>query len=127
MNGQYQHPQSVVKPARRVSGNYLAFNHLSLVECAFLAADLVSGARFLTAPTQKQAAGLARVSSCYVFWAIKRQDERRKIEAGLAPLVPPPDVISKTNGIGDAELVQLVRNIGVNRVLEAACTAETTH
>jgi hypothetical protein len=77
---------------------------------------------------------LARVNRTYVHYAVKRMAERAEIEAGLVPLVPPPLMAPKTNstalttesGIVDSGLVQFVRSVGINRVLEAAIAAEAT-
>jgi hypothetical protein len=86
---------------------------------------------------------LARVNFTYVHYAVKRQAERAEIERGLIPLVP-PHLGRKTNGhdrptinaikalqdtlrsipILDSELINFVRSVGVNRVLEAAVAAE---
>jgi hypothetical protein len=117
-----------------ISGRYLAYNKLSPIKRAFIAADLHLGTSFLTAPTQTQAAALARVNASYVCWALKRQAERTEIERGHTPLIPPHGevVVPKTNGatpttasgIDDAGLVQLVRSVGVNRVLNAAIAVE---
>ena len=127
-----------------IPGSYLAYNQLSLIERAFLAADLHLGAKRPTALTQQQSATLARVNRTYVHWAVKRQAERAEIERGLIPLVP-AHLGRKTNGhdnrptinaikalqdtlrsipILDSELINFVRSVGVNRVLEAAVAAE---
>jgi hypothetical protein len=116
-----------------ISGNYLAHNHASTVIRAFIGADLVSGVRTPVGLNQNQAAGLARVSPVYVHWALKRASERAEIERGHAPLIPPHGevVVPKTNGatlttngIDDAGLIQLVRSVGVNRVLNAAIAVD---
>jgi hypothetical protein len=117
-----------------ISGRYLAYNHAGPVKRAFIAADLHLGASFLTAPTQTQAAALARVNSSYVCWALKRQAERAEIERGHTPLIPPHGevVVPKTNGtthttasgIDDAGLVQFVRSVGIDRVIHAAIAVE---
>ena len=117
-----------------IPGIYLARNHLSLIKRAFLAADLISGAKCLTAPTQKQAAGLARVNAFYVYWALKRASDRAEIERGHVPLIPSHGeiVAPKTNGttpttasgIDDAGLVQFVRSVGIDRVIHAAIAVE---
>ena len=116
-----------------IPGSYLARNHLSLIKRAFLAADLISGVKCLTAPTHTQAAALARVSCNYVHHAIRRQAERAEIERGHAPLILPRGevVVPKTNGttrtangIDDAGLVQFVRSVGIDRVIHAAIAVE---
>jgi hypothetical protein len=120
-----------------LSGRFLAHNHAGPIARAFLAADLISGVKYFTAPTLLQAAALARVNRTYVQAALKRQAERAEIEAGRIPLILPPSesvvpkmngtTLTATSGIDDAELVQLVRCVGINRVLEAAIQAEATH
>jgi hypothetical protein len=117
-----------------ISGSYLAHNHASTVIRAFIAADLVSGVKCLTAPTQTQAAVLARVNCSYVHHAIRRQADRAEIERGHIPLIPPHGevVVPKTNGatptttsgIDDAGLVQFVRSVGIDRVIHAAIAVE---
>jgi hypothetical protein len=47
---------------RPISGRFLTHNHASLIKRAFCAANLISGVRCLSAPTQTQAAALARVN-----------------------------------------------------------------
>jgi hypothetical protein len=74
------------------------------------------------------------VNRTYVHWAIKRQAERTQIEAGLVPLVPPParrilreapdDIPVPAIAIPDVELIDFVRSVGVDRVLNAAVMAE---
>jgi hypothetical protein len=116
-----------------ISGSYLAHNHASTVIRAFIGADLVSGVRTPVGLNQNQAAGLVRVNASYVHWALKRLPDRAEIERGHTPLIPPHGevVVPKTNGtthtangIDDAGLVQLVRSVGVNRVLNAAIAVE---
>ena len=114
-----------IEPAKRslpLSGRHLAHAPLSLVERAFLAADLVTGAKYLVDPTQTQGAALARVNRTYVYWAVKRQAARWNIERGLIPLIPTGT--TPESGIDDPGLVRLVRSVGVNRVLDAAIAAE---
>jgi hypothetical protein len=133
-----------------VSGRFLAHNQLSLVKKAFVGADLTTGRRPLVVPTVLQSAMLARVKPTYVHYALKRQDERAAIEAGLVPLVPPhtkdsiPPVVTIVTGNGhvpplsngnganghplsvieDSSLFDLIASIGVNRVLDTACAVE---
>ena len=120
-------------PVPSFTGRFLAHNRAGLVTRAFVAADLYSGAKALTKPTMTQSAFLARVSDTYGWWALKRMAERAEIEAGLIPLVPPAH--AKPNGsngaplvtvvdVADAELVEFVRSLGVERVLQAACLVE---
>jgi hypothetical protein len=110
----------------------LAHTRKSRVERAFLAADLHTGAKVLVAPTIVQSALLVGVNRTDAHCAAKRQRERSLIEQGLIPLMPSPHLALETNGnlpmstidIPDAELVNFVRSVGVNRVLDAAVLAE---
>jgi hypothetical protein len=72
------------------TGRWLAHNKLSLIERAFVAAELVTGECQLVQPTMTQAARLARVNVCYAHYAVQRQAERELIEHGACPLVPSP-------------------------------------
>jgi hypothetical protein len=117
-----------------VTGRELAHSPKGLIRRAFDAADLYLGAKQFTEPTVVQSALLARVNRTYVHWAIKRQAERTQIEAGLVPLVPPParrilreapdDIPVPAIAIPDVELIDFVRSVGVDRVLNAAVMAE---
>jgi hypothetical protein len=119
-----------------ISGRYLAYNHAGPIKRAFIAADLHLGASFLTAPTQTQAAALARVNASYVCWAVRRQAERADIERGHTPLIPSHGEVVVPNmngtapaaapasGIDDAGLVQFVRSVGIDRVIHAAIAVE---
>jgi hypothetical protein len=86
----YQLAEPATTLAAPISGRYLAHNRHDHVAHAFFAGDLVLGKTQLVKPTVTQAAFLAGVNRAYVHWAIKRQDERAEIEAGLIPLVPAP-------------------------------------
>jgi hypothetical protein len=108
-----------------ISGSFLARNHAGMATRAFMAADLHLGTSVLTAPTQPQAAALARVNARYVYWGVKRQAERADIEAGRIPLIPNPKTNGMTaSGIDDAGLVQFVRSVGIDRVIHAAIAVE---
>ena len=128
------HPKGNGVNSTSLSGRFLAHNHAGPIPRAFFAADLISGVKYFTAPTLIQAAALARVNRTYVQWALKRQAERAEIEAGRIPLIlsPGESVIPKMDGtapsgIDDAELVQLMRCVGTERVLAAAIQAEASH
>jgi hypothetical protein len=56
-------------------------------------------------------------------WAIKQAANRFEIEAGYLPLVPARAVKPKAS-IGEDELVDFVRRVGVARTLDAAIAAE---
>ena len=123
-------PASIAVP---IAGRFLAHNRHNRVVRAFIAADLHAGIKRLIRPTLVQSALLAGVNRTYAFWADKRRAERAEIEAGLIPLVPASSV-PKANGstlpmsitvqIPDCDLIDFVRTVGVNRVLEAAVAVE---
>ncbi len=100
MANHYHLPDDAVNvTAIPISGRYLAHTHSDAVERAFLAADLHLGTRQLVLPTMTQAASLARVNVTYAWWAAKRLEERRAIEAGLIPLVPPHATAPKVKAL----------------------------
>ena len=113
-------PTIVRVPSMPVTGRYLAHSKLSSVERAFLASDLVSGDKRLVRPTIAQAAMLARVNKTYAWWATKQQDNRFNIEAGYLPLVPQ----RVKAPISDPEIIDFVRTVGLERVLDAAVVVE---
>jgi hypothetical protein len=104
-----------------VSGNYLAHNKYDAIGKAFLAADLYRGRMQLIRPTLTQAARLARTNYGYAWWAVKRQSERAKIEAGRLPLVPP--VPKNPTEITDAELIDAFRKVGVEHAFDVLVEA----
>jgi hypothetical protein len=131
----YQVPSHVVNTkASAVSGRFLAHNHLSPVEHAFMADDLFMGTTQLVLPTMTQAAALARVNVTYAWAAHKRRAKRTDIETGLIPLVPPRLVAPKPNGaavfvpqaldIDEPTLIRIARTVGAERMLAAAVAAE---
>lgn len=103
---------------------------MSIVKRAYQAADLVNGAVHLTHPTIVQAAYLCRVNRTYVGWAMKRMNERTGIESGWVPLVPAqpkrkPNLPVVPVIYDDATVVDFVRKVGINRVINAACAVES--
>jgi hypothetical protein len=112
-----------------VTGHYLAQNRkLSIVQRAYLGADLHNGKCLLAAPTVLQSAMLARVNVTYVHHALKQAANRYDIERGLLPLVPPvnppPVKHPPVPLVDDAEILNFVRKVGVPRVLDAAVAVE---
>lgn len=111
-----------------ITGRHLAHNRSSIVERAYLSADLHVGARFLVAPTVLQAAALARVNVTYVHHALKQAGNRFWIENGHMPLVPPrikePKVPMVPEVYDQAAIIDFVRRIGIGPVLDAACAVE---
>jgi hypothetical protein len=113
--------------ATPITGRYIAHAKATLTQRAFHAADLVLGATRLQRPTVVQAAALWRVNRTYVHWAIRQQDGRGLIEVGTMPLVPRRVVLAlpaPKPTIDDSTLIDLVRNVGVARVLDAAVAVE---
>jgi hypothetical protein len=108
-------------PVCLVSGNRLAHNRFDLIGKAFLGADLHRGTLQLVRPTLKQAAMLARVNPTYVWWAIKRQAQRAKIEAGLLPLVP--SAPKNSPAISDEDLIETFRKVGVEHAFDVLVAA----
>src|SRR5262245_54853812 len=118
-----------------IGGRVLAFSKQTLVKRGFTAADLVTGRRYLEAPTVLQAAALAHVNVTYVHHALKHQAERAAIEGGFTPLWAPPRSESSAvmsapqpnGGNGhvlpaapdDAELIGIARLVGGDRWLAA--------
>ena len=102
-------------------GRWLAHNHCSLVERGFVGADMANGRSQLVCPTISQAARLARVNVPYVWWALRRQEERDLILRGVVPLVPPPAELSlpKPVAVSDSELIEVVRLAGPERAFKA--------
>jgi hypothetical protein len=136
MASTYPENESGVK-SRPVTGKFLSFNHRNRVERAFVAVDLFLGAKRLTDPTMVQSAWLARVNATYAWWAYGRLADRVLLELGVLPFGPPKSAVAQpTNGAVpvttlapevDAGLVELVRTVGVDKVLNAAIAAEATH
>lgn len=115
--------------SRPVSGNLLSHNRWDRIGKAFLAADLLLGARTLCDPTLLQCASLCRVNRAYVHWAVKRYGQRAEIEAGLLPLVPrvaakPAPFIATDDTISDAELADMIRSAGIARTIDIAAQIE---
>jgi hypothetical protein len=95
-------------------------------EREFWGADLYRGKKYLVEPTLAQAMLLAGAGSTTgVWWALGRQQYREEILRGLLPLVPPRATKSKTPAsVSDGDLFNFVRDVGIGRVLEAACAVE---
>ena len=110
-----------------ITGRYLAHNKLTVVERAFLAADLHTGERSLEAPTVVQAALLARVNISYAHHALKEAANRSTIECGVRPLVlplPKQKPLVPMPMVDDAQIINFVRHVGITRVLDAAVAVE---
>jgi hypothetical protein len=109
-----------------VSGQYLAHCRLSLVERAYLGADLHTGTRPLVLPTVLQSATLARVNATYVHWALKRPNDRVLVESGAVPLVPPAGPKALPKPVDPVEqLADVVAAVGVTATRGLLAQIET--
>jgi len=115
---------------RCVSGASIAqlVRHMTPVERAILAAELVEGRVALEPPTGKTAAALCQVNSTYVGVALRLSPQARAaVLNGERPLLQPrrctPAPIDWTN-VDDKMLVEAVKLIGLDRTLNAAAEAE---
>ena len=130
MASSYHLPEPTATPVSSLTGRFLAHNQESRVVRAFFAANLHLGIKRLNMPTRLQAAFLARVSPAYAWWAERRLEERKPIEAGFIPLVPAAPARTNGNGavqpvvpdvgIDDAQLRHIATLVGVDRMLAAA-------
>jgi hypothetical protein len=115
-------------------GHSLAHRQLNKHQLAALAADVEDGLAIYQ-PTRQQLAHLFKVNAEYIRRAGKLTPDQRKALLGnrdryhLAishppklPLALPAPTVA--NGVGDAELQNLVRKVGVGRVLDAAIAVE---
>lgn len=112
-----------------ISGRSLAHRRCSKRQLACLAADVIEGLTTIN-PTQSQVATLFGVSLAYIRIA-RRFDpgKRAAIVRGWDPTsfanqVKPDRKVLVITDASNASLVDLIRKIGVERVLEAACAAE---
>lgn len=119
----YHLPTSGVNPTP-ITGRALCHSTAPLVERAFVAWDLISGAHYLVSPTITQAAGLARVNRTYAFWAGQREAHRAQILSGELPLVPARPKPLLVPAVDDAVILDFVKQVGIDRVLNAAVAAE---
>lgn len=126
---------AAILPLRTIRGHSLAHRQLTKQQRAVLAADVIDGlAAFV--PSHKEVATLFHVSQPYVDAARKlRPGQRAAILNGrvtpFPSLVHPQHqlslagpVIPNLKVITDADLENMVRNAGIERVLEAACAVE---
>jgi hypothetical protein len=102
--------------------------HMTPVARAILGAELVEGRAVLEPPTAKTAAALCQVNLTYVGAALRLSPEARAaVLAGERPLLQPrrctPAPIDWTD-VDDTVLVAAVKQIGLDRTLEAAVEAE---
>jgi hypothetical protein len=102
-------------------------------EREFWAADLHSGVKRLINPTLAQAAALTGAgSTSSVWWAIRRESVREEIMRGQLPMVPPHGyreirqlrLKARAGEVSDVELFDLVREVGIGRVLDIAVAVE---
>jgi len=119
MASSYHLPEPTATPVSSLTGRFLAHNQESRVVRAFFAANLHLGIKRLNMPTRLHA-----------WWAERRLEERKPIEAGFIPLVPAAPARTNGNGavqpvvpdvgIDDAQLRHIATLVGVDRMLAAA-------
>jgi hypothetical protein len=118
-DGEYSAKFALLNPvAWFLTGQWLAHAKLSLVERAYLAADLHVGKALLVRPTMLDSAGLLRVSPAYAHAALRRPNDRLLVESGAVPLALPaarkalPAPVSP-----QARLADIVSEVGVSNAL----------
>jgi hypothetical protein len=113
-----------------LKGKYLSRSLKGKREQAFCAADLYSGAKYLVEPSLAQAALVAGSDVSSVWWALQRMPFRKAILADEMPLVPArpkkacPVPVPVQAGVNDAVLYDLIREIGIDRLLTVAAAVE---
>jgi hypothetical protein len=118
---------SVVAPAKVVTGNYLAYAKLTKAQRAFVAADLVTGAAQLVQPTVLDAAWLASVNPTYAHYALRHSEQERfLIEKGILPLAPTVPAMKALPAPVDPvrQLADIVGVLGVGGTLDALTAIE---
>jgi hypothetical protein len=123
-------------PRRVLSGRSVAHRHLDARQRACLAADWIDG-RVVLQPTIRQASELLGVSPTYIVTASRLSDKKRAaISSGqdctsfVALLKLPakqPVLLKSVNGndkVSDADLIELAKTNGPDRLLAAAVAAE---
>lgn len=109
--------------------------HLSAAQRACLAADIVEGRAVLHELTLKTVAAVACVSPAYVHAALRlSSSQRAEVKNKQRPLIQPawprPSSVPEPlnwDDIDDAALVDAIRAIGIDRMLEAATAVEQAH
>jgi len=125
---------------RAISGASLAQlrRRMSAAERAVLAADIVNGRVVLQGLAVKAIAALVGVNVGYVDRALRLTPaQRQEVYNGDRPLVPPRAPAPARAGcwgragapidweaIGDAELTEAIRRIGIDRAINATIAAE---
>jgi len=106
---------------------------MSAAERAVLAADIVDGRIVLQDLTTKAVAALVGVNLGYVDHALRLTPEQREqVKRGDRPLVRPRPRPSKRaapidwEAIGDEMLAAAIRQVGIDRALNAAIAVEHT-
>jgi hypothetical protein len=112
---------------RPVTGRYLAHAKLSAAQWAFLGADLVTERIKLVKPTLISATYLARSNTAYVQAALKRQEERVLIEAGVLPLAPPPRPALPAPKSAQERVAELAAEVGCSVILDVLAGLEADH
>jgi hypothetical protein len=119
--------------ARALSGASLAqmVRHMRPAERALIAADIVDGKVIVQGMTTKSVAMIVGTSIASAFAALRLSPEQREaVKRGQRPLVTSRSS-AKSESVGvdwtkvdDETLTDIVWEVGIERVLEAAATAE---
>jgi hypothetical protein len=102
---------------------------MSAAERAVLAADIIDGRIVLQGLTVKTIAALVGVNVGYVEHALRLTPaQRQEVCDGDRPLVLPRPRKHRApvdwGAVGDAELAEAIRKIGIDRAINAAIVAE---
>jgi len=116
---------------RTISGAGLSQlrRRMTAVERAVLAAEIIDGRVILQGLTTRTVADLTGSNLAYVHAALSLSvNEREQVLNGTRSLIEPAEVRSRPPmdwaRFGQLELVEAVKQIGVDRVLDAAVAAE---
>jgi hypothetical protein len=114
---------------RTITGRDLAHKKRTPTQRALLAADLASGRVIVTGLTLRQATMLTGASPSYASVAARLDgNERIAVARGWRRLLPystkPAMPTPKPALVNDAELIELVRSVGIDRTLAAAVAVE---
>jgi hypothetical protein len=109
---------------RPITGRYLAHAKLSVAQRAYKGADLVAGRVQLVKPTLVSAAILAHSNTAYVKAALRQQEERALIEAGVRPLVPHPQPALPTLKSAQERIAELAAEVGCSMILDVLADME---
>lgn len=120
----YQTNFGPVKP-QPLRGRYLQ-RTLKERDAPFTGADLYRGSKILVEPSLAQAAFIVGCDVNAVWRALQRLNFRKEVIDGTMPLAVPPPAKPKSLPpvpvvYDDAQVLNFVRAVGIQRVLDAAC------